>query len=788
MKVSLTWLKQYLKTEASVAEIADKLTAIGLEVEEVTDAGKQLAPFIVGEIKTKEKHPNADKLNLLGVFTGQEMLQIVCGAPNCYVGMKSALARPGDLIPQYGEKLEKGVIRGVESHGMLCSAKELGIGEDHTGIVDLKTDLPAGTPLTAVLKPDVVLDVNVTPDRGDCFSIKGIARDLAAADMGVLIDEQPGQIPGKFPSPIAVQLADEACPQFAGRLIRGVKNVASPAWLQERLLAVGLRPISALVDITNYLNIGAGRPLHVFDADLVKGDLTVRSARAGEKLQALDGKEYALQEGMLVIADEAGPQSIAGIMGGAATGCSENTANVFVESAYFLPSSIVKTGRVLNVDSDSRVRFEHGVDPAGAVAGNELATRLILEICGGEPSELVCAGAEPAWQHAIAFDFGKIKRLCGLDVPLPKARGILEKLGFHVESNTVSVPSWRVYDVRQDVDLIEEVVRIYGLETLPEEVMRSEKIATSTLLPRQRREVAVRRALAARGLNQAMTWSFMDSRLARYFDSKGIRLANPIASDLDEMRPSLVPNLLSAVKRNQSKGIADVQLFEVGPAFYGAAPNEQQLVACGVRAGAFSPRHHAEPTRSADVFDAKADALEALASMEAPASLQAAKGAPSWYHPGRSGSLKLGKTVLACFGEIHPTLLKVWDIKTPVVAFEVFLDNLPALKPRATKAQKPLKTFSQVPLTRDFAFVMDQSVSAGQVIAAIQNADKTQITDVSVFDVYAGDKLQAGQKSLAVQVTLQPQEKTLTDAEIEVLSAQIVNNVRKSTGAVLRTA
>ena len=785
MKVSLSALKKYFDTTASVQEISDKLTSIGLEVEEVIDKSAELAGFIIGEIKAVENHPNADKLHILRVSTGDEIIQVVCGAPNVYEGMKSVLARPGVMIPCYGEKLEKGVIRGVESMGMMCSEKELNLGTDHTGIMDLKTDLPAGTPVSEVFGADVIFDVNVTPNRGDCFGVKGIARDLSATGIGTLIEEKIEPIQTLFTSPIDVIVEDEACHQFVGRYIKNVKNGPSPKWMQDFLISMGLRPISALVDITNYLNLAECRPLHVFDADKLKGNIHVRSAQKGEVLKALDEKEYTLDEGMLVIADDEKAQSIAGIMGGEETGCDETTTNVFLEAAYFDPISIASTGRILNAESDSRTRFERGIDADSQILANEKATRLILDICGGEASQMVVAGKGVKTSHTIDFDWNEIKRLCGFEVPREKAVLILEKLGFKVEGNQITVPSWRLNDVKQKADIVEEVVRIYGLDELPNAPLRPSELTTSILLPHQKREVAIRRKLASRGLNQAITWSFMDSKLAKYFDSKGIKIANPIASDLDEMRPSLVPNLLSAVKRNQGRGIKDVQLFEVGPEFYSTIPTEQRMVASGVRAGNFYPRHVLQDQRVVDVFDAKSDALEALLAIEAPLNLQIARRAPSWYHPGRSGSFVLGKNVIAHFGEIHPAILKVFDIKTPVVAFEVYMDNVP--QPRAkSKSQKLLKMSQFMPLTRDFAFVADKEVEASKIMAAISSVDKEKITDVAIFDIYEGDKLPENKKSLALQVTITPFDKTMTDKEIEILSAQIVHAVKKATGAELR--
>ena len=786
MKFSLTTLKQYLKTDASVAELADKMTMIGLEVEEVQDMAANLKGYIVGEIRVVEQHPNAERLHVLRVFNGKEDVQIVCGAPNVRVGLKSILAQPGCYVPLFNETIQVSKLRGIESNGMMCAEDELGIGTDHQGIVELDTDLPAGTPAAEALNADVVFDVNVTPNRPDCLGVKGIARDLAATGIGTLIEPPVAKIPGTFTSPIGVSIQNQACPIYTGRYIRGVKNGDSPDWMKKALVAAGLRPISALVDITNYLNIAECRPLHVFDADKVSGNITVRPALADEKMAALDDKEYTLTPDVCVVADDKAAQSIAGIMGGTDTCVSRDTVNVFLESAYFNPVAIAQAGVRTGALSDSRSRFERGIDPASAEADNARATQLILDICGGEASEIVVAGTAPDTNRVIDFNFHEVKRLTGLDIPPEKMTEILTQLGFKVDGTKVTVPSWRIHDVSVPADLVEEIVRIYGLDTLPEAPMRADILPTGTLLPHQRKEVAVRRALAARGLCQAITWSFMDSKLAKYFNSKNIRLANPIASDLDEMRPSLIPNLLAAVKRNQDHGTTDVQLFEVGPEFYSDKPGEQRLVACGIRAGAWTPKHWLEPTRPVDVFDAKADALTALAAADAPANTQIFRNAPAWYHPGRSGSIQLGKNILAVFGEIHPAVWKAFDIKTPVSGFEVYMDAIPAGKTKG-KLQKELRTSQFLPLTRDFAFVLDADVDAAKVIGTIQNVNRDLITDVSVFDVYQGEHLEPGKKSLAVQVTIQPWDKTLTDAEIETLCTQIVNFVSKNTGAVLRS-
>ncbi len=786
MRLSLTTLKRYLETTATPKEIADKLTAIGLEVEEIQDLATSLQGFIVGEIKSVEQHPNADRLHVLRVFDGEKDLQIVCGAPNVRVGLKSILALPGCLIPKFNEELKAGVIRGVESNGMLCAEDELLIGEDHTGIIELDTDKPAGTPAAEALNADVVFDVNVTPNRPDCLGVKGVARDLAATGIGTLITPKTSEIKGTFKSPVDVKIETPACPIYTGRYIKGVKNGESPEWMKKALISAGLRPISALVDITNYLNIAECRPLHVFDADKLTGNIIVRQAIEGEKLQALDDKEYTLMPEVAVIADEKSAQSIAGVMGGVDTAVSADTKNVFLESAYFNPVDVAKAHIKTGAESDSCARFERGVDPASCVADNITATQMILDLCGGEPSEIVIAGAEPDWHHEIDFNWNEVERLTGLKIAPEKMQTILKSLGFGVDGNKISVPSWRFHDVKLPADVVEEIVRIYGLEELPDAPMRPEKLSAGILLANQSRERTVRRALAEQGLNQAITWSFCDSKLAKYFGSKGVRLENPISSDLDEMRPSLVVNLLSAVARNQATGTNDVQLFEVGPEFYSDKVDEQRLVACGVRAGNYLPKSWNEAVRSVDVFDAKADALRALKAANAPDNLIIYRNAPTWYHPGRSGAFQLGKNIVAVFGEIHPQVLKAFDIKTPVVAFEVYLDAIPMPKNKNGKMQSAVQKSAYQAVIRDFAFVMDKGVEAQKLLATIQNVDKNLIKGVSVFDVYEGDKLPEGKKQIAVQVVIQSMDKTLTDKEIETLSTQILNFVTKATGAELR--
>lgn len=793
MKFTLSWLKDFLDTNASVDEIAERLTAIGLEIEEVVDPLAAVKDLIVVSVDECVAHPDSDHLHVLKVNTGKELVQIVCGAPNARAGMKGILARPGDYVPAFGDKLKAGKIRGIESFGMMCAEDELGVGPDHTGIIECPEDAVVGASITTVYPSDPVFDVSITPNRGDCMSVYGIARDLAAAGLGTLKTPKHNVTVCAFKSD--VKLSNEAteigAPFFTLREIRGVKNGASPKWMQDRLTAVGLRPISALVDVTNYFNITFGRPLHVFDADKVKGQITVRSARDGEKLTALDGKEYTLSDGMIVIADENGVESIAGIMGGEASGCEESTTRVLLESAYFTPESIAKTGQKLILTSDSRQRFERGVDPASTIPfGADMAAQMIAELCGGECSELIVTGKEPERPAPIAFDPHRVEKLCGVDVPADTCKEILEKLGCVVKSddNLFSVvrPTWRS-DISGSHDLVEEVLRIYGYDKLPEIALPRPNGVHGILQPKQRREVSVRRAMANRGGCQTITWSFMSSKDAVPFRTKdAVLIANPISADLNEMRPNLLPNLVSAARSNITKGTFDGCLFEVGPQFFGFKPMEQETVACQLRFGQATPRHWAVAQRPVDVFDAKADALAALDAAEAPQSVQIVREAPAWYHPGRSGAVKIGKTVLAYFGELHPKILKAMDVKTTVCACEVFLDRLPPAKKKNGKGVKTLKLSAFTPIFRDLAFLVDRKVDADKIVSAAKNTDKVLITDVSVFDLYEGEAL-GDKKSVAIQLTIQPVEKTMTDEEIESVCRRVVGAVGVATGATLRS-
>ncbi|QPC42590.1 phenylalanine--tRNA ligase subunit beta [Kaustia mangrovi] len=799
MKFTLGWLKDYLETDASVEEIVDALIGCGLEVESVTDMTGALAPFTVAYVLEARQHPNADRLRVCDVETAEGVVQVVCGAPNARTGMRGVFAPSGTHIPGTGIDLKKAEIRGVESNGMLCSERELLISEDHEGIIDLEGDIPVGTPAaTALGLDDPVIDVAITPNRPDALGIYGIARDLAAKGIGTLKLLDVPEYEGRFASPIGVGIdVPESCPLFLGRYFRGVKNGPSPAWLQQRLRAIGLRPISTLVDITNYITFAYARPLHVFDADKVAGNITVRSARDGEALLALDGRTYTLQPGMAVVADDREAESLGGIIGGEHSGCTEETVNVFLEAALFDPVRTALTGRLLGVQSDARYRFERGVDPLFVRDGIELATAMILELCGGEASEIVSAGEPPDTARSFTLRKDRVRTLGGLDMDLAEQKRILHALGFAVTETgdglDCAVPSWRP-DVHGEADLVEEVCRIAGLDNVPFTAMpRAHAVARPVLTTGQRRVRTARRVLAARGLNEAVTWSFLPARDAELFGGgqAELKLANPISSELTDMRPSILATLAAAVGRNMARGFDEVRLFEIGPAYAGDRPGDETVRAAGMRRGMTVARHWDGGRRPVDAFDAKADALAVLEACGAPVdNLQIVAEAPSWFHPGRSGTLRLGpKNPLAWFGEIHPRILDALDVKGPLVAFEANLGAIP--EPRTKGATRAALDLSDLmPLTRDFAFVVDAAVEADKVIRAARGADKQLIADVSVFDLFEGADADAafgaGKKSLAIAVTLQPRERTLTEEDIEAVSRRIVAQVEKATGGTLR--
>ena len=805
MKFTLSWLRDHLETEASLDQIVEALTDLGLEVEEIIDPATTLGAFRIARVIEAVQHPDADRLRLCRVETwpggpgsAPEEVQVVCGAPNARTGLVGVFAPVGTHVPGTGVDLKPGVIRGQASNGMLCSERELMLSEDHEGIIDLPEDAPLGMRyIDYAGLNDPVIDIAITPNRPDALGVRGIARDLAARGLGKLKPLVVEPVAGAFPSPISVTIApelkDRGCPLFAGRVIRGVKNGPSPDWLQKRLRAIGLRPISALVDITNFFTFDLNRPLHVFDADKVQGGLRIHPAQGGEELLALDDKTYTLAMGQMVISDDQGPESIAGIMGGEHSGCTGDTVNVFLESAYWDPITIAASGRALKINSDARYRFERGVDPAFTLDGLELATRMVLDLCGGEVSEVVQDGAIPDTTRSYRFDPLRVRALVGMDIPEADQRATLEALGFTLTGDQAQPPSWRP-DILGSADLVEEIARIASLTKLEGKPLPRPQagVARPILTPMQRRASAARRALAGLGYNECVTYSFIDAGSAQLFGggSDAVRLENPISSEMTHMRPDLLPGLLQAAARNQARGTLDLALFEVGPVFAGGEPGEQSLQAAGVLVGSVAPRDPYGSRRVADLYDAKADAEAVLSAIGAPAKAQIHRNLPGWFHPGRAGVISLGpKLPLAIYGELHPRLLKTYDLKGPVMGFTVLLENPPLPKARKT-ARAPLAINALQPVDRDFAFVLDAQVEALNVTNAAAGADKALVAGVQVFDEFTGPKAEAqfgeGRKSLAISVRLQPQTRTLTEEDIEAVSRKIIEKVAKATGGVLR--
>ena len=809
MKFTLSWLKDHLETDKSVDELASKLNAIGLEVEGIEDAGAKLGAFTIARVVEAKKHPNADKLQVLQVEVtkGQPLMEVVCGAPNAKAGMLAVFAPLGTYIPGSKITLEKKPVRGVVSNGMMCSAAELELSQESDGILDLPpawSEKVGERYVDAAGLNDPVIEVKLTPNRPDCTGVRGIARDLAAAGMGKLRPEpELGDVEGKDDCPVDIELTftsetADACPVFAGRVVKGVKNGPSPDWLQGRLTAVGLRPINALVDVTNYISYDRGRPLHVYDVAKLKGVVRARLGNGTETFVALDGKEYTAGADMTVIADDRGPLGFGGIMGGEATGSSDATTDVFIESAYFDPVRTAQTGRKIGLQTDARYRFERGVDPAYVKGGLDLATDMILKLCGGTPTKMKVAGEEPILHRVVPFDFARIAKLSGIDISQGEITTILEALGCKIEGKPqaakVLIPSWRP-DMHGPADLVEEVVRIAGLDRIPSTPLpRTGGVAKPVLTEKQKRARRGRRALAARGLVEAVTWSFITKTEAKEFGGgvQALDLANPISTEMSSMRPSLLAGLLASVTRNRNRAANDVALFELGQAYRGDKPDDQYLSAAGIRAGsaqlAGSGRHWTGTAADAGVFDVKADVYAALAALGFDAAkAQITRDAPNWYHPGRSGTLRLGpKVVLAHFGELHPATLTALDAEGPVAAFEIFLDALPPEK-KKSRAKPALVAADLLPVTRDFAFVVGKDVAAGDIIKAASGADKALVQAVNVFDVFEGGSLASeGKKSIAIEVTLQPSTATLTDKDIEAISAKIIADVKKATGGEIR--
>ena len=815
MKFTLAWLRNHLETEAPLAAITDTLTRIGLELESVADPGAPLAGFVVAHVIEATQHPNADRLRVCRVDMGSGTVTVVCGAPNAQTGMKAVFAPPGSIIPATGATLKLGEIRGVQSAGMLLSAREMELGEDHDGIVQLPDDAPVGTPYAAYAGlDDPVIDIAVTTNRGDALSVRGVARDLAAAGVGTLKPWFAPAIAASGPSPTQWRIDfPQACPWVMGRTVANLRNGPSPAWLAARLGAIGLRPISALVDVTNFFTIDLGRPLHVFDAGKLRGNLVLRRG-AGEIFAALDKRDYTATVEDCVIADEAGVQSLAGVIGGADTGCDETTTAVFIECGLFDPVRVALSGRRHGLATDARQRFERGIDPALLPAALDAATAMIVSLCGGSPSAVAQAGGEPPWRRTATLSYARLAGIGGADIAPDEAIATLEKLGFGLAERSdtefsVHVPSWRndiaarrtlhpaaelpaprlaaaiagCDEIEPQVDLIEEILRIHGLGRIPSVSLPSlSAIPAPTLTARQTRMALARRVLAARGLAECVTFSFTDAATAELFGAAdGPRIANPIAADLDCLRPTPLATLALAAQRNAARAIVDQGLFEIGPAFIAASETGQPRMAAALRTGA-TPRNWRDPARPVDAYDAKADALAVLTALGLPTdSLSVTADAPGHYHPGRCGTWRQGpKLPLAHFGALHPTVCAALDLPPDSVAMELLLDAIP--EPRRRKRAAP-NLPSLMPVRRDFAFVVPRSVAADAVLRAARTAERALITGGILFDVFP---LADGTVSLGLEITLQPTDHTLTDAELDAVSARIVAAVTKATGAVLR--
>jgi phenylalanyl-tRNA synthetase beta chain len=803
MKFTLSWLKDHLETTASLDEILYALTDLGLEVEEVVNPVAKLAPFTIAKVLEATQHPDADRLRVCRVMTDEGEKQIVCGAPNARAGITVVLCKPGDYVPGIDVTLGVGKIRGVESHGMMASERELELSDEHNGIIELASGEVGDrfTDWLAANRPavcDPVIEVKITPNRPDALGVRGIARDLAARGLGVLKPLAVPSIKGGFASPVTVQIDAElkakGCPHFAGRTIRGVKNGPAPEWLQARLKAIGLRPISALVDITNYFTFGLNRPLHVFDAAKVQGGaLRIHAAKGGEAFLALDGKTYTLRAGMMAISDAAGVESLAGIMGGEHSGCNEDTTEVFLESAFWDPITVAATGRALKINSDARYRFERGVDPAFSLPGLDLATQMILDLCGGEASDLAVDGAAPDTTRAYKLNPARVISLVGMDIPEAAQRQTLTALGFTLNGDMATPPSWRP-DVLGEADLVEEVARVASLTKLEGKPLRRSVpgVPRPILTSLQVRERTARRTIAALGYNECVTYSLIDEAAAKLFGggTDAVRVDNPISSEMSHLRPDLLPGLLRAAARNQARGFMDLALAEIGPAFHGGEPGEQHLQAAGLLVGASAARDPHGSRRPVDVFDVKADVEAVLAALGAPARVQISRKLAAWFHPGRSGAIGLGPNVMASFGEVHPKVLAEMGVKGPAMAFTVLVANVPY--PKVKTPTRPALAISDLQaVDRDFAFVVDKGVEVLTAVNAAQGADKALIESVRVFDQFTGEKAEAqmgaGKKSIALTVRLQPVDKTLTEAEIEAVSAKIIEKVAKATGGALRS-
>lgn len=798
MKFTLSWLKDHLETTASLQQISEKLTAIGLEVESVEDKAESLKAFTIAKILEASRHPEADKLQVCKVQSDIGELQIVCGAANARAGLYVALAKEGAVIPGNGMTIKKTRIRGVESNGMLCSLEELGLVESSEGIIELPEAAIGANVADVMGLNDPVIDIAITPNRADCLGVRGIARDLAAAGLGTLKPMPDIGFKPTFSSPISVSIDTKNCEQFIGCFIKSVRNKPSPDWLKTRLEAIGQKSISALVDITNYFTFDLGRPLHVYDEKKLGRNISVRAAKKGETIKALNGKDYTLENAVIVIADSSNVLAIGGVIGGAESSCTEATSDVFLEVALFDPASVALAGRTLQIDSDARYRFERGVDVAFVEEAAQRAAAMITQVCGGQASELVYAGKTPQWQREITFNPERVKSLGGVEISTTKSIEILSALGFTsnqqptTSNYTVQPPSWRA-DIEGEADLVEEIVRIYGYEHIPSTPLPKPNTITPAILslPQKRVHLA-KRLLAGRGMLEVQTWSFLPAAQAAMFggNNPALTLLNPISADLDTMRPSLLPNLLDAAKRNAARGFKNLNLFEVGLQFHDITPDGQKTIASGIRTGTTQNNNYAGGlfTQKADAVDAmtaKADAVSLLQALGVNKLEVSSDNLPSYYHPNRSGAFVLGKTVLGYFGEIHPKIAGLFDIEGAVAAFEIFLENIPAARSKGT-AKPMLKLSDYQAVERDFAFIVDEKITAATIEKEINKAEKNLITCVEIFDVYSGKGVDAGKKSVAVKVTLQSFERTLSEADITAVSSAIIAGAAKGFGGTLR--
>ncbi len=795
MKFTISWLKEHLETTATDEEIVAKLTALGLEVEEHSDTSKAFSDFVVGQVLEEGKHPNADKLKVCKVDIGKTKVDIVCGAPNVEKGMKVVYAPPGSTIPVNQMKLKAAKIRGVESSGMMCSEYELGISDNHEGIIRLKDDSKIGQSYSEIAGlDDVVIKIGITPNRQDCLGIFGIARDLAASGLGQLKVRQNNSQKGSIKSPINIETKDtDLCPVFAGRYFKGVKNVQSPDWLQQKLKAVGLRPISALVDITNFVMLDLNRPLHVYDADKIDGKIIVRESKKGESFNALDEKNYDLKEGMCTIADEKKVLGLGGIMGGESSGCNESTENVLLESALFNPINIAKSGRNLSILSDARYRFERGVDPQSVLIGIDRATELISEICGGEFSEVVIAGKIPEDDRSVDLSVERIQKRLGVSLDDKETISILNSLGIETkqkgEAISCKIPSWR-QDILEEADLSEEIIRIKGYDHIPITSVRiSEKVNPAILSKGQKLISKAKHFIAAQGYNELVTWSFSFSDDCQFFgDNSKLEIVNPISEDLDILRPSLLPNLIGAVKKNASRGFETFSIFEVGSQYKTSEPEDQMNIACGIKVGIRQKKDWQNEKSLFDVYDSKRDLFNLIDHLILQQKkLTIIDEAPDWYHPGRSATVMLNKTIkIGYFGEIHPRISKHYKIKERINAFELLLDDIPSIAKKTTN--KPMLNLSDFQsVSRDFAFVLDQNIQGYELIDSAMKVDRNLIQDVEIFDLFEDPNLGENKKSMAIKVTMQAADRTLKEDEIQELSSKIIEVIEKSTSGSVRS-